>query len=252
MQDYKHSWGCVSSSSDGNTDETPQRRNRRGRGDLLLLSSCSPLPRTICLAEAVFSDVLEGQKGHLGRLGCFWAGRMLYSFHLGQIHLSCLHSATGINTARGKCIGQMPADSFWRLRAWCLPALAVYLQSHSCSQHFGEKLVSRTTGVQVFFFLKPYLLLFKPVSRMCTCTHAQALCNQLHNGQSLLSKSHWLTHYLGPSLQDFTGRGQQQGTELAVCHFLKPLQVPEHSGVSGLQASHEQTPNASGVQAAIL
>lgn len=98
----------------------------------------------------------------------------------------------------------MPLDYFWWLRARCLPSLVASLQSHTCSQHFGEKTGQqnhRDTG-----FPKPYLLLFKAISRMCACAHAQALCNQLHNGQSLLSKSHWLTHYLGPSLQDFTGR----------------------------------------------
>lgn len=173
--------------------ETQMKPHRGGAGEAGEIYYCSP-PAPLCLAPSaqqklsVYPDVLEGQEGHLSRLGCFWAERMLYSFYLGQIHLSCLHSATGVNAARGKYTSQMPLDYFWRLRARCLPSLVASLQSHTCSQHFGEKTGQqnhRDTG-----FPKPYLLLFKAISRMCACAHAQALCNQLHNGQSLLSKSH--------------------------------------------------------------
>lgn len=63
MQDHKQSWSCVGSSSNGNIDETPWRRSRRGRGDLLLLSSCSLLSHTICLVEAVCILCCAGGSG---------------------------------------------------------------------------------------------------------------------------------------------------------------------------------------------
>lgn len=115
----------------------------------------------------------------------------------------------------------------------CVPSITHLLSAFSGKT--GQFFIHAVTG-----FAKCYLLLLKPVSRVCACLHFQALRNQLYNGHSLLWKSHWLRYYPGPNLQDFAGkRGQQWGAELAVCDLLKPLQEPEHSSVSWLQASSE-------------